>query len=95
VLVWSAASTSGWQALGDAMTTKFMDAFVERLLSEGEAKGKAEGEANLLLRVMAARGLPIPDDKREQVRSCTDTAQLERWADRAATATSIDDVFPA
>jgi hypothetical protein len=103
VFVRSAASESARQALEDLMTTKFKDTFVDRLLAEGEAKGKAEGEAKgkaegeaqLLLRVLAARGLLVPDDRREQVLSCTDTAQLERWADLAATATSVDDVFHA
>jgi hypothetical protein len=32
---------------------------------------------------------------REQVLSCTDTSQLETWADRAAIAVSVEDVFGA
>jgi hypothetical protein len=89
VLVRSAASESARQALEDLMTTEFRDAFVDRLLAEGEAKG----EARTILRVLAARGLEVSDQIREQVLSCTDTGQLERWTDRAATASSVEEVF--
>ena len=75
------------------MTTKFNDTFVDRLLAEGEAKGRAEGEARIVLRVLAARGLEVPAKVREQVLSCTDDSQLETWADRAATAASVKEVF--
>jgi hypothetical protein len=35
----------------------------------------------------------VPADVREQVLSCTDISQLDIWADRAATAASIEEVF--
>jgi hypothetical protein len=59
----------------------------------GPRRGRAEGEAHLLLRIMTARGLDIPEHVRVRVAECTDTAILEAWADRAATATSVADVF--
>jgi flagellar biosynthesis/type III secretory pathway protein FliH len=61
--------------------------------AEGEAKGKAEGEALIVLRILTARGLEVPTEIRQRVLSCADTSQLETWADRAATATTLDDVF--
>jgi hypothetical protein len=67
------------------MTTKLRDTFVDRLL--------AEGEARTILRVLAARGLEVSTKVSEQVLSCTDTSQLETWADRAATAVSVEEVF--
>jgi hypothetical protein len=97
VLIRSAASESARQALEDLMTTKFRDPFVDRWFAEGEAKGRAEGraegQANMILRVLAARGLEVSASDREHVLSCTDTGQLETWADRAATATSVEEVF--
>jgi hypothetical protein len=75
------------------MTTKIRDTFVDRLLAEGEAKGTARGEARIILRVLAARGLEVTANVREQVPSCTDISQLDIWADRAATATSVEEVF--
>jgi len=95
VLVRSAASESARQALEDLITTKFSDDFVDRFRAEGEAKGRAEGEASSILRVLAARGLEVPDKVREQVLSCTDISQLETWTVRAATATSLEEVFGA
>jgi hypothetical protein len=106
VFVLNAASESARRALEALMaTTQFRNAFVDRLLAEGEAKGKAEGEAKgraegeakgeaqIILRVLSARGLQVPAEIRRRVLSCADTRQLETWADRAATAPSIDDVF--
>jgi hypothetical protein len=49
----------------------------------------------MLLRIMAARGLEIPEHIRVRVAECADTDRLEAWADRAATATSLDDIFEA
>jgi hypothetical protein len=89
VLVRSAGSDSARQALEELMTTKFRDTFVDRLLAEGEAKG----EARTILRVLAARDLEVSTKVSEQVLSCTDTSQLETWADRAATAVSVEEVF--
>ena len=71
------------------MTTAFKDDFIDRI----EAKGRAEGEAGMLLRVLAARGFEVPGHVRERVLSCTDLGQLESWGDRAATAASLDEVF--
>jgi hypothetical protein len=47
----------------------------------------------MLLRIMAARGLDIPEHVRARVAECGDTARLEAWADRAATATSVEEIF--
>jgi predicted transposase YdaD len=100
VFVLNAASQPARQALEALMTTApFKNSFVDRLLAEGKAEGraegKAEGEARLVLRVLAARGLQATAEIRERVMSCTDTSQLETWAERAATADSIDEVFDA
>jgi hypothetical protein len=94
VFVLNAASQAARQALEALMTTApYKNAFVDRLLAEGEAKGKAEGEARAILLVLAARGLHVSAEIRERVLSCTDTSQLEAWAHRAATADSVGDVF--
>jgi hypothetical protein len=77
------------------MTTKFRDPFVDRWFAEGETKGRAEGEARVILRVLAARGVEVPAKVQEQVLSCTDISQLDIWIDRAATATCAEQVFRA
>jgi hypothetical protein len=49
----------------------------------------------MILRVLAAGGMEVPANVRGQVLSCTDTSQLETWADRAAIAVSAEEVFGA
>ncbi|GAA3552354.1 hypothetical protein GCM10022419_035850 [Nonomuraea rosea] len=61
--------------------------------ARGEAKGEAKGEARVVLLVLAARDLHVPDDIRDRIISCTDLTQLETWATRAATAQSVHDLF--
>ncbi|NUW34968.1 hypothetical protein HTZ77_26570 [Nonomuraea sp. SMC257] len=64
-----------------------------RGLDEGRAEGKAEEAARMLLLVLGARGLDVPDDVRAQISTCADLAQLESWMTRAATAQSLQDLF--
>jgi hypothetical protein len=88
VFVLTAASGAALQALENLMaTTQFSHPFVDRFL--------AEGEARMILRVLEARGLQVPDEIRERVLSCTDLAQLDQWGDRAVTAATVEDVFKA
>jgi flagellar biosynthesis/type III secretory pathway protein FliH len=65
--------------------------------AEGEAKGKAEGEAKgkaeAVLKLLDARRLAPSQEQRQQVTSCTDTAQLDLWFDRAITAGTAAEVF--
>jgi hypothetical protein len=59
-----------------------------RLMKQGEAKGKAEGRAEDVLAVLAARGLSVSDEQRARILGCTDIALLSRWVVKAATAQS-------
>jgi hypothetical protein len=56
-------------------------------------QGRLEGESDALLAVLAARGLDVPREVRDRIRSATDVEQLRKWISRAAVATSLDDVF--
>jgi hypothetical protein len=108
-LIRATAPAAVRRALEELMATAFRDEFIDGLLdqgraegraegevqgrAEGEARGRAEGEAAMLLRVLAARGFTVPDDIRQRIQSCTDLPQLEAWGDRAVTANSLDEVF--
>jgi hypothetical protein len=95
VFILNAASPSARRALEELMTTThpfFRNDFVDRWLNEGRAQGRAEGEARMIVRVLRARGVAVPQAVRRQILSCTDPATLAAWGERAATATSIDDV---
>lgn len=58
-----------------------------------EAIGEVRGKAESLLAVLAARKLLVDDDTRERIEGCTVRATLEHWIARAATATTLDEVF--
>jgi hypothetical protein len=93
-LIRAVASAAARSALEALMTTAFKDEFIDRIKAEGRAEGEVRGRADMLLRVLAARGLEVPATVRVRVLSCTDLSQLDAWGDRAVTATVLDEVFP-
>jgi hypothetical protein len=60
---------------------------------EGKLEGRIEGEARALLRVIDRRGLAIDEATRARVLTCTEAAALDRWLDRAVTASQTSEVF--
>lgn len=88
-LIRAIASPTARDALEALMTTVFKDDFVERY----KAEGKAEGKADMVLRILAARGFDVPRAVRERVLSCTDPAQLDSWGEKAVTAAGLAEVF--
>ncbi len=60
---------------------------------QGKLEGKLETEANVVLRVLRARGFSVPDDVRERILACKDANQLETWLDRASVAGRVEDVL--
>jgi hypothetical protein len=79
------------------MATVFKNEFLDKLEAEAEARGEAMGEAagraKTILQVLAARGVAVPAEIRDQVLACTDIAQLDAWVSKAATAETVDEVF--
>ncbi|MGP3957017.1 hypothetical protein ACTWPT_13530 [Nonomuraea sp. 3N208] len=67
--------------------------FAREHFGRGVAEGKAEEAARMVLLVLAARGLEVPEDARARITACTDLARLETWATRAATAKALQDLF--
>ena len=61
--------------------------------TEGRAEGRADEARSLLLKVMAARSLPVTPDVRARIDREPDLARLESWLEAAVTATAIGDVF--
>jgi PD-(D/E)XK nuclease family transposase len=62
-------------------------------LAKGEAKGEAKGKAAAVLAVLSARGLPVSNEARTRIETCTDVAMLDLWISRAATVSSTEGVF--
>jgi hypothetical protein len=90
-----AASPLARDALEALMTTVYKDEFVDRYKAEGRSEGRAEGMAEMVLRILVARGFEVSAGVRQRVMACTDQGQLEAWADRAVTASSVTEVFAA
>ncbi len=62
-------------------------------LAEGHSAGLAEGKRDALLRLLARRGIALPEDARARIAACTDLAILDRWFDNALAAKAVADVF--
>ncbi|MFQ3560050.1 hypothetical protein QZN11_25045 [Streptomyces gramineus] len=68
---------------------------IEETLIEGEAKGRAEGRAEDILRILDLRGVAVAEADRERVLACEDLDTLGVWFDRAVTATGAEELFTA
>jgi hypothetical protein len=91
------------------MEDLFKDPFIDRFIEEGKRRGvrqgvqqgmeqgkqlgRADSATRVLLTILTARGIAIADQLRSRIAECTDPDLLERWATRAATSTTIDEVF--
>lgn len=67
--------------------------YEKNLINQGKVAGITQGSANTLLTVLKARGLALSSEVEQRIRSCTDEAQLTRWAIRAVSAASVDQIF--
>ncbi|WP_432171080.1 hypothetical protein [Streptomyces sp. 1222.5] len=47
----------------------------------------------MTLRILEWRGIPVSDEVRERVESCTDLHQLETWAQRAVHGTEATELL--
>lgn len=65
----------------------------DKAQAKGEVKGRTETKAEVVLKILAKRGLPITPRQRRQITECTDLATLDRWFDRALTAASVDELL--
>jgi hypothetical protein len=82
------ADTNGQKALETLMmadTYEYSSTWADSL--------RAEGEADMLLRILGAKGIDIPDGARERISRCRDVGQLAAWAEKSAAITHIDELF--
>ncbi|MFJ3900220.1 hypothetical protein [Streptomyces sp. NPDC090025] len=64
------------------------------LVEETYLKGKAEGLADAVLRVLAARGVVVPEETARRISDSDDPDELTGWLARASVATDIAELFP-
>lgn len=78
-----------WRNLVAVDTSFYKSAMSEEIRDEGRAEGRAEG----LLLLLGVRGIAVTDADREKIDACTDPQLLHQWLQRAATASSAEEVF--
>ncbi|WP_280473706.1 hypothetical protein [Nocardia asiatica] len=74
-------------------TSPYYSQFFKQLYADGVAEGEARGEAKALLTIGVARGFGIPAALTAEIEACTDHARLTEWITRAATASTLEEVF--
>ena len=53
----------------------------------------AEGKAEMLLKLLDLKGIPLTDEERERVLGCHDVEQLDAWAARVLVAKTAGEIF--
>ncbi len=64
----------------------------EQLIAQGEAKGRVEGQVSLLTKLLTLKFGEIPPHRRTRMESAS-LAELDVWAERVLSATTLDEVF--
>ncbi|MDY7227770.1 Rpn family recombination-promoting nuclease/putative transposase [Hyalangium rubrum] len=77
------------EVIGTQRTEELMMTWGEKLIEKGRQQGRAED----VLRILAARGVQIDEEARQHILACTDMATLDRWFDQALKATHLTDVL--
>ena len=73
---------------------KVMGHFSQEFEARGEARGRVQGEAHALLRVLEKRFGPVPSRLRERI-STADLASIDSWLERALDVHELSSVFAA
>ncbi|MGH8968023.1 MAG: hypothetical protein ACRDXB_22240, partial [Actinomycetes bacterium] len=60
---------------------------------EGRLEGRRQDVIEKILRLLETRGIDVPAFERQRIQTCIDPERLDRWFDRAITATDIDEIF--
>jgi flagellar biosynthesis/type III secretory pathway protein FliH len=71
---------------------EWREEFERKASQDGLRKGFREGEARLLLHLLASRFGVLPQEVRERVQQA-DVTQLECWGERLLDARTLEDLF--
>jgi hypothetical protein len=77
----------------EELMRSYAEELIEQGLEKGREQGLLQGRAEAVLRILAARGVHVGDEARQRILACTDMATLDRWLDKALTATTLSDVL--
>ncbi|SEE68361.1 hypothetical protein SAMN05216533_3239 [Streptomyces sp. Ag109_O5-10] len=82
-----------WRDLMTAIQYFWRHPLAEQVREEGREEGRIQQCAEMVLRVLEWRGIPVSESVREQVDACTELDQLEVWAQRAVHVTDAAELF--
>lgn len=86
-----------WRDLMTAIQYFWRHPLAEQVREEGREQGLEQGRvqerADMVLRLLEWRGVPVSDELRDRVRACTDLDRLEVWAQRAVHAADAAELF--
>ncbi len=66
---------------------------MQRLIDEGEIKGRTEEAARAVLTVLRVRGIAVPEIARERILAEKDQERLERWLEKATVVPLVSEVI--
>ncbi len=72
---------------------EYQSDFAKKYVAQGRVEGRVEGEARALLTVLRGRGIAVPDAVRDRIPAEKDPARLERWLEKAGTASTVTEVL--
>jgi hypothetical protein len=79
-------------ARSDGLAQGFAEGHAEGR-AEGRAEGVLQGQSNMLLAILHARGLAVGPAERARIVAERDPARLERWVVRAGTCASVRELL--
>ncbi|MFE9608643.1 hypothetical protein [Streptomyces sp. NPDC006012] len=82
-----------WRDLMTAIQYFWRHPLAEEVREEGREEGRTEAKAEMVLRILEWRSIPVPEPVRDRVSACTDLDRLDVWARRALHATDADALF--
>lgn len=82
-----------WRKLVAVDLSFYKSPLSEEIRDEGRAEGRAAGRAEDILLVLEQRDIPVSDEARERITTCTDLDSLRKWFLRSITALSAEDIF--
>jgi predicted transposase YdaD len=81
------------RSYGEELIERGLQRGLEQGLERGREEGMTRGRAEDILRILAARGVPVDEAARQHILTCADLATLDRWFDRALNATTLSAVL--
>lgn len=92
-LVADALTAAMRQAIQDRLKTMQPEPETPEMFQFLVDRGKAEGKAEVLLRILEVRGVPLTAEQRAQILDTRDESRLDAWIELAVLARTADEVL--